>query len=146
MRSTFLPFALPDIDNEELLEIKDSLSTNWITTGPKVNQFEKEFAEVVGASFAIAVNSCTAAMHLSLEASGLTAEDIVVTTPYTFAASAEVIRYFNATPLFVDVNPETLNIDPEKVDEKISEAGERRIMNNLNSFNPIARFAMHLRN
>ena len=77
---------------------------------------------------------------------GFTAEDIVLTTPYTFAASAEVIRYFNATPLFVDVNPETLNIDPEKVDEKISEAGERRIMNNLNSFNPIARFAMHLRN
>ena len=112
MRSTFLQFALPDIDKEELLEIKDSLSTNWITTGPKVNQFEKAFAEVVGASHAIAVNSGTAAMHLSLEASGLTSEDIVLTTPYTFAASAEVIRYFNATPLFVDVDPETLNIDP----------------------------------
>ena len=126
MRTTFLPFALPDIDNEELLEIKDSLSTNWITTGPKVNQFEKEFAEVVGASFAIAVNSGTAAMHLSLEASGLTAEDIVVTTPYTFAASAEVIRYFNATPLFVDIDPETLNLDPQKVLATIDRLGERQ--------------------
>ena len=126
MRTTFLPFALPDLDNEELLEIKDSLSTNWITTGPKVNQFEKEFAEVVGASFAIAVNSCTAAMHLSLEASGLTAEDIVVTTPYTFAASAEVIRYFNATPLFVDIDPETLNLDPQKVLATIDRLGERQ--------------------
>ena len=71
MRSAFLPFALPDIDNEELLEIKDSLLTNWITTGPKVNQFEKAFAEVVGASHAIAVNSGTPTMHLSLEVSGL---------------------------------------------------------------------------
>lgn len=135
MRSTYLPFALPDIDNEELLEIKDSLSTNWITTGPKVNQFEKAFAEIVGASYAIAVNSGTAAMHLSLEASGLTTEDIVVTTPYTFAASAEVIRYFNATPLFVDIDPVTLNLDPQKVLKAIDRLGEKQ--DNLKAILPV---------
>lgn len=126
MRTSFLPFALPDIDNEELLEIKDSLSTNWITTGPKVKQFEKEFAKVVGASHAIAVNSGTAAMHLSLEAGGLEQDDIVITSPFTFAASAEVIRYFNAIPLFVDIDAETLNFDPQEALETIDRLSEKQ--------------------
>ena len=129
MRSTFLPVALPDIDEAELNEIKDALESGWITTGPKVRQFEAEFAAYVGAKQAIAVNSCTAAMHLALEAIGLQRGDIVITTPYTFAATAEVIRYFDAMPVFVDIEPDTLNIDPQALEEKVEklkrEKGER---------------------
>jgi dTDP-4-amino-4,6-dideoxygalactose transaminase len=111
-RATLLPFALPELGEAELSEVKEVLESGWITTGPKAHLFEREFARYVGAKFAVAVNSCTAAMHLSLEAIGLQAGDFVVTTPYTFAATAEVIRYFDAVPVFVDVEPGTLNIDP----------------------------------
>jgi dTDP-4-amino-4,6-dideoxygalactose transaminase len=111
-RTTLLPFALPELGEAELNEVKEVLESGWITTGPKAQLFEQEFARYVGAKFAVAVNSCTAAMHLSLEAIGLRAGDFVVTTPYTFAATAEVIRYFDAVPVFVDVEPDTLNIDP----------------------------------
>src|SRR5919202_1298338 len=101
IRDTFLPFALPDIDATELSQIKEALESGWITTGPKTHQFEAEFAAAVGAKHAIAVNSCTAAMHLALEAVGLGQGDEVITTPYTFAATAEVIRYFDARPVLV---------------------------------------------
>jgi dTDP-4-amino-4,6-dideoxygalactose transaminase len=81
MRGEFLPFALPDLDNSELVEIKDALASGWITTGPKTRQFETAFSQAVGASHAVAVNSCTAAMHLALEAIGLQQGDEVITTP-----------------------------------------------------------------
>ena len=110
MRNTFLPFALPDIDGDELAEIKESLESGWVTTGPKTRRFEAEFAAAVGAKHAVAVNSCTAAMHLALEAAGLQRGDEVITTPYTFAATAEVVRYFDARPVFVDVEPLSLNM------------------------------------
>ena len=112
MRSEYLPFALPDISPAAVEHVTESLLSGWITTGPKVRQFEAAFAARVGARHAIAVNSCTAAMHLALEAIGLQADDEVITTPYTFAATAEVIRYFGAKPVLVDVLPETFNIDP----------------------------------
>ena len=105
-RTTLLPFALPELGEAELNEIKEVLASGWITTGPKAHRFEEEFASYVGAKFAVAVNSCTAAMHLSLEAIGLQAGDFVVTTPYTFAATAEVIQYFKAIPVLVDVEPD----------------------------------------
>lgn len=119
-RQKFLPFALPDIGDEELEEIRQALDSGWITTGPKVSRFEAEFARTVGAKHAVAVNSCTAAMHLALEAIGLQRGDEVITSPYTFAATAEVIRYFDATPVFVDIDPRTFNIDVKKVAEKIT--------------------------
>ena len=103
MRNDFLPFALPDVDDQELIQIKEALDSGWVTTGPKTRQFEAEFAAAVGAKHAIAVNSCTAAMHLALEAIGLQRGDEVITTPYTFAATAEVVRYFDARPVLVDV-------------------------------------------
>jgi dTDP-4-amino-4,6-dideoxygalactose transaminase len=109
-RSTFLPFALPDLDGTELAEVKEVLESNWVTTGPKTRQFEADFAVAVGAKHAVAVNSCTAAMHLALEAIGVQRGDEVITTPYTFAATAEVIRYFDARPVFVDVDPHDLNM------------------------------------
>jgi dTDP-4-amino-4,6-dideoxygalactose transaminase len=114
-RATFLPFALPDYGEAEQLAVRDVLASGWITTGPKTKEFEAAFARAVGAKHAIAVNSCTAALHLALEAIGITAGDEVITTPYTFAASAEVIRYFGATPVFVDIDRHTFNIDPERV-------------------------------
>jgi len=121
MRTTFLPFALPDVGESELQEIKEVLESGWITTGPKVRRFEQEFAEYVGAPYAVAVNSCTAAMHVALEAVGVRAGDFVITTPYTFAATAEVIRYFDATPVFVDVEADTFNIDPQSLVETIDD-------------------------
>jgi dTDP-4-amino-4,6-dideoxygalactose transaminase len=119
MREAFLPFALPDLDESELCEIQEALESGWITTGPKVRQFETEFATYVGTRHAIAVNSCTAAMHLALEAIGLQRGDLVLTTPYTFAATAEVIRYFDAVPMFVDIEADTLNINPNHIAEAV---------------------------
>lgn len=121
MRATYLPFALPDVGDAELEEIRESLQSGWLTTGPKTRQFEAAFAEAVGAKYVIAVTSCTAAMHLALEAIGLERGDEVITTTYTFAASAEVVRYFDARPVFVDVDPMTLNLDPARIEEAVTE-------------------------
>ena len=121
MRDTFLPFALPDTDDQELAQIGEALTSGWVTTGPKTKQFEVKFATAVGAKHAVAVNSCTAAMHLALEAIGLRSGDEVITTPYTFAASAEVVRYFDAKPVLVDVDPRCLNIDPACIEAVITE-------------------------
>ena len=115
-----IPFALPDIGAEEIEEVVDCLKSGWLTTGPKTLKFEKEFAEYIGASYALAVNSATAGLHLAMEAIGLGEGDQVITTPYTFTASAEVIRYLSANPLFVDVDPKTMNLDPQKVSERLS--------------------------
>ncbi len=115
LRNAFLPFALPDVDSAELTQIQEALLSGWVTTGPKTRQFEAGFAATVGAKHAIAVNSCTAAMHLALEAIGLQRGDEVITTPYTFAATAEVIRYFDAKPVLVDICADDFNLDPGKV-------------------------------
>ena len=120
-RTEFLPFALPDIGREEFDEVRTVLESGWLTSGAKVEAFEREFARHAGARYAVAVNSCTAAMHLALEAIGLERGDFVLTTPYTFAATAEVIRYFDAIPVFVDVTPDTLNIDPNALAITIEE-------------------------
>ncbi|HBD09390.1 MAG TPA: UDP-4-amino-4,6-dideoxy-N-acetyl-beta-L-altrosamine transaminase [Syntrophobacteraceae bacterium] len=117
----FLPFAQPDLDGSELKEIGEALASGWVTTGPKVRQFESEFAALVGARHAIAVNSCTAAMHLALEALGVKRGDEVITSPYTFAATAEVIRYFDAHPVFVDVEPRTFHINPSLIERAITD-------------------------
>ena len=121
MRSSFLPFALPEIHSAELDAVREVLESGWITTGPKTKQFETAFAQAVQAEHAVALNSCTAAMHLALEAIGLQPGDDVITTPYTFAATAEVIRYFGARPVLVDVDPSTLNIDPARIPDALGE-------------------------
>jgi dTDP-4-amino-4,6-dideoxygalactose transaminase len=120
MRNRFLPFALPDVDSSELSEIKEALDSGWVTTGPKTRQFEAEFAAAVGAKHAIAVNSCTAAMHLALEAIGLQQDDEVITSPYTFAATAEVVRYFDAKPVFVDICPADFSINPDLIEAAVT--------------------------
>lgn len=108
----FLPFALPDIGDEEIAEVIDCLRSGWITTGPKTRQFEQEFAAYLGAGVeATSVNSATAGLHLALEAIGIGPGDEVIVPTLTFTATAEVVRYLGAHPVFVDVDPVTLNLD-----------------------------------
>jgi dTDP-4-amino-4,6-dideoxygalactose transaminase len=117
----FLPFALPDIGEEEIAEVVDSLRSGWVTTGPKARRFEQEFAEFLGGGIeAVAVNSATAGLHLALEAAGIGEGDEVITTPHTFTATAEVIRYLGANPVFVDIDPATLNIDPARIEAAVT--------------------------
>jgi dTDP-4-amino-4,6-dideoxygalactose transaminase len=111
MRESFLPFSPPLIGDEEIAEVVDTLRSGWLTAGPKTQRFEASFAELVGAPAALAVNSCTAALHLALLASGVGEGDEVITTPMTFAASVNVIEHVGARPVLVDVEPDTLNID-----------------------------------
>lgn len=119
---SFLPFALPDISDDEINEVLDSLRSGWLTTGPKTKRFEDDFAAFIGNNCeAIAVNSATAGLHLALEAVGIGLGDEVITTPYTFTATAEVIRYLGADPVFVDIDANTFNIDPSKIETVINE-------------------------
>jgi dTDP-4-amino-4,6-dideoxygalactose transaminase len=114
-RADPLPFALPDLTEEEIAAVVKVLRSGWITTGPEVQAFQKEFAAAVGAPYAIAVNSCTAALHLALEALGIGPGDEVLTTTLTFTATAEVVEYLGARTRFLDVDPQSLDITPELV-------------------------------
>ncbi|AMW05621.1 DegT/DnrJ/EryC1/StrS family aminotransferase [Gemmatimonas phototrophica] len=108
----FLPFALPDLTETEIDAVVRVLRSGWITTGPETRAFEQEFAERLGVRHAIAVSSCTAALHLALEAVGVRAGDEVLTTTITFTATAEVVEYLGARTRFVDVEDDTLNMSP----------------------------------
>ena len=116
----FIPFAPPLIGREEINEVVDTLKSGWITTGPKTKEFEARFARYVEAKYAIAVNSCTAALHLSLNALGIKERDEVITSPFTFASTAHTILYQRARPVFVDIDMQTFNIDYRKIEEKIT--------------------------
>lgn len=115
MRSTFLPFSPPLIGEEEIAEVIDTLRSDWITTGPKVMRFEEEFAAFIGAPGALALNSCTAALHVALATLGIGPGDAVITTPMTFCSSVNVIEHVGARPILVDVEPDTLNVDPNEI-------------------------------
>lgn len=117
-----VPFFRPSIRNEEIGEVVDTLTSGWLTTGPRTKRFEKEFAAAVGASHAVAVNSCTAALHLALEALGLGAGERVIVPTMTFAATAEVVRYLGAEPVLVDCDPETLCMDLDALEMAIRES------------------------
>jgi dTDP-4-amino-4,6-dideoxygalactose transaminase len=116
----FLIFGAPLIGDEEEHEILNSLRTGWLGTGPKVAQLEREFREYKGAPYAVAVNSCTAALHLSMLAAGIGPGDEVITTALTFCATVNTIIHAGATPVLVDVDPASLNIDPQQVAAKIT--------------------------
>ena len=112
----FLPFALPEIGDEEIAAVTEALRSGWVTTGPKTKQFEQAFSEYLGGGLeSIAVNSATAGLHLALEALGIGPGDEVITTTLTFTATTEVVRYLGADPVLVDVDPVTLNIDVSKI-------------------------------
>jgi dTDP-4-amino-4,6-dideoxygalactose transaminase len=119
MRSEFLHFAPPLIGDEEIDEVVRTLRGGWLTTGPKAQQFEGEFKAFVGAPAAIALNSATSAMHVALAALGVGEGDAVVSTTMTFCSSIHVIEHQRARPVLVDVEPDTLNIDPEQVEAAI---------------------------
>lgn len=124
MTAPFLPYALPEIGDEEIAEVVDTLKSGWITTGPKAKRFEEDFAAFLGDSglHCIAVNSATAGLHLALEAVGIGPGDEVITTTHTFTATAEVVRYLGADVKLVDIDPATLNIDPALVEAAITPA------------------------
>lgn len=119
MRSEFLPFAPPLIGEEEIEEVVKTLREGWITTGPRAQRFEADFAKFVGSPAALAVNSATSAMHIALAALGIGEGDSVVSTTMTFASSIHVIEHQRARPVLVDVEPDTLNIDPEQVEAAV---------------------------
>jgi dTDP-4-amino-4,6-dideoxygalactose transaminase len=119
-RSEFLPFSPPSIGEAEILEVVDTLRSDWITTGPKTKRFEAEFAAAVEARAALALNSCTAALHTAVVTLGLGPGDDVITTPLTFVASVNVIEHVGARPVLVDVAPDTLNIDPAAIEAAIT--------------------------
>ena len=114
-KQSFLPFSAPWFGDEEKNEILQTLDSDWVTTGPRTKAFEAEFAEYVGAGEAVAVSSCTAALHLALAAIGVNPRDAVITSPLTFAATANVIIHQGAQPIFVDIDPDTYNLDPNKL-------------------------------
>jgi dTDP-4-amino-4,6-dideoxygalactose transaminase len=119
-RATYLPFSPPAVGEEEVEEVVDALRSDWLTTGPKTVRFERAFAEYVGARSALALNSCTAGLHTALVALGIGPGDEVITTTMTFAATVNVIEHVGATPVLVDVEPDTLNIDPACVEAAIT--------------------------
>jgi perosamine synthetase len=115
-----VPFFQPDITEEEIDAVVETLRSGWLTMGPVAQRFETEFAAAVGAPHAIAVNSCTAALHLALDALALQPGDEVITSTFTFAASAATIIHAGGRPVLVDVTPDTLNVDPQDVARKIT--------------------------
>lgn len=117
---SFLVFGAPLIGEEEIAEVVDSMRTGWLGTGPKVQRFESAMAEFKGVPYAMGLNSCTAALHLSILAAGIGHGDEVITTPMTFCATANAILHAGATPILVDIDPNTLNIDPNRIEEKIT--------------------------
>ncbi len=119
-RNRFLTFGSPFISEGEIDEVVDTLRSGWLSTGPKAERFQELFSSYVGSKFACALSSCSAALHLSLIVSGVKPGDEVITTPLTFAATANAIIHVGARPVFVDVEADTMNIDPSLITKKIT--------------------------
>lgn len=119
-RNDFLVFGAPLIEDAEINEVVATLKSGWLGTGPKVARFEQDFAAYTGAPHAVAVNSCTAALHLSILAAGIGSGDEVITSPLTFCATVNAIIHAGATPVLADVDPRTMNIDPAQIEAKIT--------------------------
>ena len=120
MTDSFIPFHKPFITEEEVTEVSDTIRSGWWTTGPKTVRFEKEFNSFIGSKYSVVTSSWTAAAHLSLEAMGLKAGDEVIVPAITFTATAEIVCYFNATPIIVDVQNDSFNIDPLQIEKSVS--------------------------
>ena len=125
--SLTVPFFRPDIGESEIMEVVGTLRSGWLTTGPKVRAFEEEFARAVNARFAVAVNSCTAALHLAVEAIGLKEGEAVLIPTMTFAATAEIVLYKKAVPVLVDCDPVTGNMDLADAERKIEKIKQRTL-------------------
>src|SRR3990172_676433 len=116
----FLQFSRPDIGQDEIDEVVDTLRSGWLPSGPKVQAFEAAFRELTGASHAVALSSATAGLHLALLGAGIGPGDEVITTPFTFAATVNVILHVGATPVLVDIREDDYCIDPEEVARKVT--------------------------
>ena len=115
-----IPLFKPYFDSKELHEIKKVLDSGWVSQGPKVKEFEDKVADYISGKYAIAVTNCTAALHLALLSLGISAGDEILVADYTFPATGHSVLYCGAKPIFVDIDPGTYNIDPEKIEEKIT--------------------------
>src|SRR5271170_617827 len=120
-----IPFHRPSLGAEEEREVIDTLRSGWITTGPKTKKFEQQFAAYVKTNRSLAVAHCTGALHLALFALGIGPGDEIITTPFTFTATAEMMGYLGARPLFADIEPDTFNLDPHEI-EKLLASGRYR--------------------
>jgi dTDP-4-amino-4,6-dideoxygalactose transaminase len=120
VRDNYLVFGAPLIEEAEIEEVMDSMRSGWLGTGPKVARFEAAFREYTGAQYAMAVNSCTAGLHLSMLVAGLGPGDEVITTPMTFAATVNTIIHSGATPVLVDCDRETMLIDPQRIEDAVT--------------------------
>ena len=120
MRATYLPYGRQAVEESDIKAVVEVLRSDWLTTGPKVAEFEEAFAAQVDAAYAVAFSSGTAALHAAAFAAGLKSGDEAITTPLTFAATANCVLYQGATPVFADVCADTLNLDPQQVEKKIS--------------------------
>jgi perosamine synthetase len=120
VRASFLPYGRQSVEEADIQAVVDVLRSDWLTTGPKVAEFEEAFAARAGAAHAVSFSSGTAALHAAAFAAGLKSGDEAITTPMTFAATANCVLYQGATPVFADVSRDTLNLDPEEVEKKIS--------------------------
>jgi dTDP-4-amino-4,6-dideoxygalactose transaminase len=120
LSAPFLPFYMPDIAEDEIQAVMETLRSGWLTTGVRVRQFEEDFAHYVGSQHAVAVNSGTAALHLALDAVGVKEGDEVLVPTMTFAATAEVVLYFRAKPVLVDCRHDTMNLDPDQIEKVIT--------------------------
>ena len=119
-RDRFLVFGAPAVEEAEIAEVVETLRSGWLGTGPKVARFEEDFRNYKGAPYAVAVNSCTAALHLSILAAGIKPGDEVITTPMTFCATINAIIHAGAIPVLADINPVSMNIDPQQINAKIT--------------------------
>jgi len=120
LQTPFLPFYVPDITEDEIQAVVETLRSGWLTTGAKARQFEEDFARYIGCPHAVAVNSGTAALHLALDAVGVKEGDEVIVPTMTFAATAEVVLYLKAKPVLVDCQPDTLNLDPNQIEKVLT--------------------------
>jgi len=120
MSNEFLPFHVPEIGPEEIRSVVETLESGWLTSGSKVKRFEENFSRFIGCQYSVAVNSCTAALHLALEAVGIDEGDEVIVPTMTFTATAEVVLYFKAKPVLVDCRPNSFNIDPDLLERAIT--------------------------
>ena len=120
LKQNSIPFFVPSIGEAEIESVVETLRSGWLTTGPQVKRFEAEFAERVGARHAIAVSSCTAALHLALESIGVTQSDEVIIPTLTFASTGEVVVHLGAKPVLADIRPDTFNIDPDALESLIT--------------------------
>lgn len=119
-RKNFLVFGRPKITQKEITEVMSTIKSGWLGTGPKTRVFEEEFAKYTGAKYAVALNSCTAGLHLALDVLGIKAGDEVITTPLTFSSTANVVVHHRAVPVFADINPDTWNINVNEIEKKIT--------------------------